>query len=99
MKQPSVASPVARVGRFLAGGTIGTLSLLLAALWAVFALAIGDRFFSASTLQSMAFQMPRNSNTVFTERLPRWPPPSGGLNLSSDRHRQSLRTALTSPSC
>ncbi|MGA2289269.1 ABC transporter permease [Bradyrhizobium sp.] len=79
MKQPSVASPVARIGRFLAGGTIGTLTLLLLALWAVFALAIGNRFFSASTLQSMAFQLPELGILSLAMMLALL---SGGLNLS-----------------
>jgi simple sugar transport system permease protein len=47
-----------RMVGFAGSGTVATLILLLLALWVVFAIAIGDRFFSVNTLQSMAFQMP-----------------------------------------
>ena len=64
----------------LAGsGTVGTLLLLLLALWVVFAITIGDRFFSANTLQSMAFQMPELGILSLAMMLALL---SGGLNLS-----------------
>jgi len=47
-----------RMARLAGSGTIATLVLLLVALWVEFAIAIGDRFFSVNTLQSIAFQMP-----------------------------------------
>jgi len=59
--------------------TIATLALLLLALWAVFAIAIGDRFFSVNTLQSMAFQMPELGILSLAMMLALL---SGGLNLS-----------------
>ena len=64
----------------LAGsGTVATLILLLFALWVVFAITIGDRFFSVSTLQSMAFQMPELGILSLAMMLALL---SGGLNLS-----------------
>jgi len=69
----------ARLGGFFGGGSIGTLSLLLLALWAMFALLIGDRFFSVNTLQSMAFQMPELGILSLAMMLALL---SGGLNLS-----------------
>jgi simple sugar transport system permease protein len=64
----------------LAGsGTVATLVLLLLALWVVFAIAIGDRFFSVNTLQSMAFQMPELGILSLAMMLALL---SGGLNLS-----------------
>jgi hypothetical protein len=47
-----------RIVHLAGSGTIATLVLLLIALWVVFAIAIGCRFFYVNTLQSMAFQMP-----------------------------------------
>ena len=58
MSDVPVLSLYGRMARLAGSGTIATLILLLIALWAVFAIAIGDRFFSINTLQSMAFQMP-----------------------------------------
>jgi simple sugar transport system permease protein len=79
MKHKSALSLVTRIGRFLGGGTVGTLILLLLSLWVVFALAIGDRFFSVNTLQSMAFQMPELGILSLAMMLALL---SGGLNLS-----------------
>jgi simple sugar transport system permease protein len=79
MKQDAARSLVVRIGRFLGGGTVGTLTLLLVSLWVVFALAIGDRFFSVNTLQSMAFQMPELGILSLAMMLALL---SGGLNLS-----------------
>jgi simple sugar transport system permease protein len=79
MKQKSARSLAARIGHFLGGGTVGTLTLLLLSLWVVFALAIGDRFFSVNTLQSMAFQMPELGILSLAMMLALL---SGGLNLS-----------------
>ena len=76
MTEPSLAT---RIGRFLGGSTIGTLILLLLSLWVVFALAIGERFFSVNTLQSMAFQMPELGILSLAMMLALL---SGGLNLS-----------------
>ena len=79
MTQHSAVAFIARLRRFLGGGTVGTLTLLLMSLWIVFALAIGDRFFSANTLQSMAFQMPELGILSLAMMLALL---SGGLNLS-----------------
>jgi simple sugar transport system permease protein len=79
MKQKSARSLAARLGHFLGGGTVGTLTLLLMSLWLVFGLAIGDRFFSVNTLQSMAFQMPELGILSLAMMLALL---SGGLNLS-----------------
>ncbi|MBS0444396.1 MAG: ABC transporter permease [Proteobacteria bacterium] len=65
--------------RLLHGGTVPMLSLVLVAAVAVFGLLLGDRFFSAGTLQSMAFQLPELgilSLAMMVTLL------SGGLNLS-----------------
>ncbi len=68
-----------RIARLVGSGTIATLALLLLALWAMFAIAIGDRFFSVNTLQSMAFQMPELGILSLAMMLALL---SGGLNLS-----------------
>ena len=68
-----------RIVRLAGSGTIATLVLLLIALWVVFAIAIGDRFFSVNTLQSMAFQMPELGILSLAMMLALL---SGGLNLS-----------------
>jgi simple sugar transport system permease protein len=78
MKAP-FRSLLARFAHLAGSGTIATLSLLLLALWAVFAIAIGDRFFSVNTLQSMAFQMPELGILSLAMMLALL---SGGLNLS-----------------
>ena len=65
--------------RFLRGGTVPMLSLVLVALFAVFGLLLGERFFSVGSLQSMAFQLPELgilSLAMMVALL------SGGLNLS-----------------
>jgi simple sugar transport system permease protein len=67
------------LGSVLGRGTIGTLALLLLALIAVFGLAIGERFFSVNTLQSMAFQMPELGILSLAMMLALL---AGGLNLS-----------------
>jgi ribose/xylose/arabinose/galactoside ABC-type transport system permease subunit len=67
------------IARFAGTGTIATLILLLFALGAVFAIAIGDRFLSVITLQSMAFQMPELGILSLAMMLALL---SGGLNLS-----------------
>jgi len=68
-----------RIARLVGSGTIATLAVLLLALWAVFAIAIGDRFFSVNTMQSMAFQMPELGILSLAMMLALL---SGGLNLS-----------------
>jgi simple sugar transport system permease protein len=78
MKAP-FRSLVGRIAHLVGSGTIATLGLLLLALWAVFAIAIGDRFFSVNTLQSMAFQMPEFGILSLAMMLALL---SGGLNLS-----------------
>jgi simple sugar transport system permease protein len=78
MKAP-FRSLVGRIAHLVGSGTIATLGLLLLALWAVFAIAIGDRFFSVNTLQSMAFQMPELGILSLAMMLALL---SGGLNLS-----------------
>ncbi len=79
MSNASTLSLRGRLIRLAASGTIATLILLLVALWVVFAIAIGDRFFSANTLQSMAFQMPELGILSLAMMLALL---SGGLNLS-----------------
>jgi len=74
--QVSVVRPISRQ---LGSGTTGTLAPLVMALWAGFAIVIGDRFFSISTLQSMAFQMPELGILSLAMMLALL---SGGLNLS-----------------
>jgi simple sugar transport system permease protein len=68
-----------RMVRLAGSGTIATLVLLLVALSTVFAIAVGDRFFSANTLQSIAFQMPELGILSLAMMLALL---SGGLNLS-----------------
>jgi simple sugar transport system permease protein len=79
MSEAPVITLPARIARLIGSGTIATLAILLLALWAVFALVIGDRFFSVSTLQSMAFQMPELGILSLAMMLALL---SGGLNLS-----------------
>ena len=79
MSQAPVMTLRGRMARLAGSGTIATLALLLLALWAVFAIAIGDRFFSVNTLQSMAFQMPELGILSLAMMLALL---SGGLNLS-----------------
>jgi ribose/xylose/arabinose/galactoside ABC-type transport system permease subunit len=78
MKAP-FRSLVGRIAHLVGSGTMATLGLLLLALWAVFAIVIGDRFFSVNTLQSMAFQMPELGILSLAMMLALL---SGGLNLS-----------------
>ena len=79
MRNASTLALRGRVIRFAGSGTIATLMLLLVALWLVFAITIGDRFFSVNTLQSMAFQMPELGILSLAMMLALL---SGGLNLS-----------------
>ncbi|HEY6753789.1 MAG TPA: ABC transporter permease [Pseudolabrys sp.] len=79
MNKAPVRTLLGRIARLVGSGTIATLALLLLALWAVFAIAIGDRFFSVNTLQSMAFQMPELGILSLAMMLALL---SGGLNLS-----------------
>jgi simple sugar transport system permease protein len=79
MSEAPVLTLRARIARLVGSGTIATLALLLLALWAVFAIAIGNRFFSVNTLQSMAFQMPELGILSLAMMLALL---SGGLNLS-----------------
>ena len=79
MSNASTLSLRGRLIRLAGSGPIATLMLLLVALWVVFAIAIGDRFFSANTLQSMAFQMPELGILSLAMMLALL---SGGLNLS-----------------
>jgi len=79
MSEAPVMTVWGRMARLAGSGTIATLVLLLLALWAVFAIAIGDRFFSVNTLQSMAFQMPELGILSLAMMLALL---SGGLNLS-----------------
>src|ERR1700737_951429 len=78
MNKAPVMTLLGRISRQVGGGTIATLALLLLALSGVFAIAIGDRFFSVNTLQSMAFQMPELGILSLAMMLPLL---SGGLNL------------------
>lgn len=79
MSEARTCTLVGRIARLAGSGTIATLVLLLLALWAVFAIAIGDRFFSVHTMQSMAFQMPELGILSLAMMLALL---SGGLNLS-----------------
>jgi simple sugar transport system permease protein len=79
MNKAPVRTLLGRIARLVGSGTIATLALLLLALWAMFAIAIGDRFFSVNTLQSMAFQMPELGILSLAMMLALL---SGGLNLS-----------------
>ena len=79
MNKAPVKTLLGRIARLVGSGIIATLALLLLALWAVFAIAIGDRFFSVNTLQSMAFQMPELGILSLAMMLALL---SGGLNLS-----------------
>ena len=65
--------------RFLHGGAVPMLSLVLLALVGVFWLLLGDRIVGVGALQSMAFQLPEHgilSLAMMVALL------SGGLNLS-----------------
>jgi ribose/xylose/arabinose/galactoside ABC-type transport system permease subunit len=79
MSEARTSTLVGRLARLAGSGTIATLVLLLLALWAVFAIAIGERFFSVHTMQSMAFQMPELGILSLAMMLALL---SGGLNLS-----------------
>src|SRR5256885_3259482 len=79
MRDATALSLRRRIIHLAGSGTIATLVLLLVALWLVFAIAIGDRFFSVNTLQSMAFQMPELGILSLAMMLALR---SGGLNLS-----------------
>ena len=79
MSEARTSTLVGRIARLAGSGTIATLVLLLLALWAVFAIAIGERFFSVHTMQSMAFQMPELGILSLAMMLALL---SGGLNLS-----------------
>jgi ribose/xylose/arabinose/galactoside ABC-type transport system permease subunit len=79
MNKAPVMTLLGRIARQVGSGTIATLALLLLALSGVFAIAIGDRFFSVNTLQSMAFQMPELGILSLAMMLALL---SGGLNLS-----------------
>jgi simple sugar transport system permease protein len=73
------AGAALRLPRFLRGGAVPMLSLVLLALVGVFWLLLGERMFSAGALQSMAFQLPELgilSLAMMVTLL------SGGLNLS-----------------
>jgi len=73
------AGPMALMLRFLHGGAVPMLSLVLVALVGVFWLLLGNRVFSVGALQSMAFQLPELgilSLAMMVTLL------CGGLNLS-----------------
>jgi simple sugar transport system permease protein len=79
MNKSPLAALFRRMSRGVGSGTVATLAPLLLALWAGFAIVIGDRFFSIDTLQSMAFQMPELGILSLAMMLALL---SGGLNLS-----------------
>jgi simple sugar transport system permease protein len=79
MSEAPIITVRGRLIRLAGSATTATLGVLLLALWAVFAIIIGDRFFSANTLQSMAFQMPELGILSLAMMLALL---SGGLNLS-----------------
>ena len=80
MSTATRASPAAfLLSRFLRGGAVPMLSLVLLALVGVFWLLLGERIFGVGALQSMAFQLPELgilSLAMMVTLL------SGGLNLS-----------------
>jgi len=80
MSTETMASrPQTLVLRFLHGGTVPMLSLVLLALVVVFGLLLGERIVGVGALQSMAFQLPELgilSLAMMVALL------SGGLNLS-----------------
>jgi len=80
MSSGSQASrPAFMLPRFLRGGPVPMLALVLLALVIVFWLLLGDRLFGVGALQSMAFQLPELgilSLAMMVALL------SGGLNLS-----------------
>ncbi len=69
----------ARFAGWLSGGTNVTLGVVLIALVATFGVLVGERFFTTSTLQSMAFQMPELGILSLAMMITLL---SGGLNLS-----------------
>src|SRR6202022_3491125 len=79
MNKAPVMTLLGRIAPPVGSGTIATLALLLLALSGVFAILLGDRFFSINTLQSMAFQMPELGILSLAMMLALL---SGGLNLS-----------------
>jgi len=80
MSTATRASPAAfLLTRFVRGGAVPMLSLVLFALVAIFWLLLGERIFGVGALQSMAFQLPELgilSLAMMVTLL------SGGLNLS-----------------
>jgi len=81
MNLPAAVSPRTPLPllRFLRGGAVPMLSLVLVALVAVFWLLLGDRIIGVGALQAMAFQLPELgilSLAMMVALL------SGGLNLS-----------------
>ncbi|MEO8523757.1 MAG: ABC transporter permease [Caldimonas sp.] len=80
MSADTRASPMSLVlSRFVRGGAVPMLSLVLFALVALFWLLLGDQIFGVGALQSMAFQLPELgilSLAMMVTLL------SGGLNLS-----------------
>ena len=79
MSDAPARQPPTSLSIWPAAGRSPPCILLLAALWVVFAIAIGDRFFSVNTLQSIAFQMPELGILSLAMMLALL---SGGLNLS-----------------
>lgn len=77
--QTAVSSRPSAISRFLGGGTVAMLFLVLIALLIVFGLLLGDRLFSAGTIQSMAFQMPELGILSLAMMITLL---SGGLNLA-----------------
>lgn len=73
---PAIPAPRRKL---LVGGTNAGLSALLVALIVLFTLMIGEKFFSASVLRSMAFQMPELGILSLAMMITLL---SGGLNLS-----------------
>lgn len=68
-----------RLAGLLSGSTNVTLGIVLLALLATFGVLVGERFFTVSTLQSMAFQMPELGILSLAMMITLL---SGGLNLS-----------------
>lgn len=79
---PGVGRPLDRLTGLLVGGrgfSLPGLALLLVAIWLLFAALRPDRFPTAFTLQSMAFQLPELGILALAMAVPLI---SGGLNLA-----------------
>ena len=79
MTDTAVAPARSLASRLAGGDTVATLAVVLVALLLVFGLVLGERLFSAGTLQSMAFQLPELGILSLAMMITLL---SGGLNLA-----------------